>query len=58
MSVCDPKAAAYIPIKDIFDCTRCPSLNRVVARLARPGVLSLNILGPVLDDSLNAPLRN
>ena len=57
MPVCDPKAAANVTTKDIFNCTRCPGLDRVVALFASSSLLPLNVLDPVLDDNLEVAIE-
>jgi aspartate ammonia-lyase len=54
--VCDPKATANVVTKDIFDCTRCPGLDRVVARFASPGMLLLNVMDPMLHEDLEVTI--
>ena len=57
MPVCDPKAAANVTTKDVLNCTRCPSLDRVVAWFASSSVLPLNVLDPMLHDNLEVTIE-
>jgi hypothetical protein len=54
--ICDPKAAANVATENIFDRTRCPGLNLVVARFVSPGMLPLNVLDPMLHEDLEVTI--